>query len=204
MPGEHGQGCGCREESETAGGKDLLSCIDKDRIYALNELNVGSCKNIFRVYSDRLSDNFVCESQYDDPELMLFVPFSSPCSISSITIIGGDYGTSPSKVKIYINNENVDFSTVDELEPTQSLDLIEDFCGVIEHNLKANKFQNVNYIVLHFPTAINSNQTKIYYIQLKGKATKYQRKAVSAVYESKPNVSDHKNTLESQNLFGIK
>ncbi|KAH8742101.1 hypothetical protein FG386_003428 [Cryptosporidium ryanae] len=204
MPGEHGQGCGCREESETVGGTDLLSYINTEGIHALNELNFGSCKQLFRLYSDRLNEDFFCESQEDDPELMLFIPFSTPCSISSITIIGGDNGTSPSRVKVYINNENIDFSTVDELEPAQSLDLIEDFCGAFEYNLRANKFKNVSYIVLYFPSSINSDQTKIYYIQLKGYATNYQRKAVTAVYESKPNVSDHKNSLESPNLFGLK
>ena len=204
MPGKHGDGCGCREESENVGGVDLLSCIDKERVYAFNELNIGSCKHLFRTYSERLIEENVCESQEDDPELMLFIPFSSPCCISSMVIIGGEDGTSPSSVKIYTNNENIDFSTVNELEPTQCLDLVEDFCGVMEYNLKPSKFQNVNLIVLYFPNSMNNDKTKIYYIQLKGQSTNYKRKAVTAVYESKPNISDHKNSMETPNFLGLK
>ncbi|CUV04321.1 unnamed protein product [Cryptosporidium hominis] len=204
MPGEHGgTGCSCQHEAVITSGKDLLSEIELDKVMALNELNVGSCRGIFRPYEDRLSEDKVCKSQDDDPELIIFVRFSSPCTIHSINIIGGENGKSPNRVNLYINDENLDFSTISDQEPVQSLDLVEDYCGTVDYTLKVSRFKNVNLLAMHFPSSFTNDQSWIYYIRIVGESSGYQRKAVQAVYESKPNVSDHKSNIESLNHFSL-
>jgi hypothetical protein len=42
------------------------------------------------------------ESNEGDPELLVFVPFTSDVKIKSISIVGGPEGTSPSKLRVYV------------------------------------------------------------------------------------------------------
>ncbi|OII74171.1 hypothetical protein cand_017510 [Cryptosporidium andersoni] len=203
MPGFHGNGCNCQHEANLINGEDLLSYIDKDSVHALNETILGSCKTLFRPYSDRLLETFLCKSQENDPELLVFIPFKSPCSIYSLYIIGGENGTSPNHIRLYINDESLDFLTIENMEPIQSFDLVEDFCGIVEYPLKVSKFRNVNLLILHFPSSFSSNQTNIYYIRICGQGTSYQRKAVEAVYESTPNISDHMTNHETLQSFDL-
>lgn len=204
MPGEHGGvGCSCQHEAVMGSGKDLLSQIEVDKVTALNELSVGSCRDIFRPYEERLREDKVCRSQEGDPELMVFVRFSSPCTISSLSIIGGENGTSPSRVNLYVNDDTLDFSSIDDKEPVQSLDLVEDYCGTVEYSLKVSRFQNVSLLVMHFPSSFGDDQSCIYYVRVLGESSGHQRRAVEAVYESKPNLSDHKSDIKSFNHFGL-
>ncbi|KAF7457389.1 thioredoxin family Trp26 protein [Cryptosporidium felis] len=204
MPGEHGGlGCNCQHEGEIGGGKDLLPSIELDGVTALNEFRIGSCKGLFRPYEERLREDKVCKSQEDDPELMIFVRFSSPCTLSSLSVIGGDEGKSPNKVNLFVNDDSLDFSSISDGNPAQSLDLTEDFCGTLEYPLRVSRFQNVSLLVLHFPSTFGGDQTWIYYIRLMGESSGHRRKAVETIYESKPNISDHKSRIESSNHFTL-
>ena len=62
----------------------------------------------------------------------------------------------------------------------------------LEYNLRASKFLNTNSLVLYFPTNFGAKKTKIDYIGLKGVATKNKRQIIETVYESKPQMKDHK------------
>lgn len=56
-----------------------------------------------------------------------------------------------------------------------------------------SKFNGVHSLTLHFPEALNgSDQTEIQFIGFKGTIAPRDRRAVEAVYESKPMPSDHK------------
>ncbi|KAJ1606497.1 hypothetical protein OJ253_2723 [Cryptosporidium canis] len=204
MPGEHGgEGCSCQHEAVLVGGKDLLPYIEVDKVTALNELTVGSCRGVFRPYEERLSEDKVCRSQDGDPELIVYVRFSSPCALSSLSIIGGEHGRSPSRVNLYMNDESLDFSSIQDKQPVQSLDLVEDYCGTVDYPIKRSRFQNVNLLVMHFPDSFGGDQNWIYYIRIVGESSGHQRRAVDAVYESKPNIFDHKSSVESFNHFGL-
>jgi hypothetical protein len=81
---------------------------------------------------------------------------------------------------------------VDSVTAEQILKLNVDTEGILEYNLRASKFLNTNSLVFYFPTNFGAKRTKIDYIGIKGVATKNKRQIIETVYESKPQMKDHK------------
>lgn len=191
MPGTHGAGCGCKHEDDFLGVSQLLlPWIDVDNVVGLNEDVPNSAKGVFRPYDMRLDDDMLVESPEGDEELLLLVPLTSPVKVTGITVIGGDMGTGPSSVRLFTNREDIDFSTVGDIEPTQELDLVEDFHGAVQHPVRAAKFMNVTHLALFFPASLGGERTRIHWIGLWGVGSEYKRKAVMCVYEAVPNPSE--------------
>mmetsp|Transcript_46449 Transcript_46449/g.107215 ORF Transcript_46449/g.107215 Transcript_46449/m.107215 type:complete len:206 (-) Transcript_46449:125-742(-) len=191
MPGNHGPGCGCKHEEDFLGiSQLLLPWIDVENVVGLNEDVPNSARQVFRPYDSRLDDARVVESPEGDQELMILVPFTSPVKLTGITVIGGDFGSSPSRVSLYINREDLDFSNVEDVASTQELELVEDFHGAIQHPLRAAKFISVVQLALFFPAALGGERTRIHWIGLWGVGSEYKRQAVVAVYEAIPNASE--------------
>ncbi|CAL5223627.1 g6169 [Coccomyxa viridis] len=169
--------------------------IDMSNVWALNEAQAGSVHDIFRPWGDRLDMSLpTLDSNDDDPELLIHVPFSGTVKIKAITIIGGSDGTAPAQLKVYTNREDLDFSTVAQLPPVQQWDLQENLNGQIEYPTQVTKFNGVHCVDLHIPNNFGADSTKIHFIGFKGEFTEAKREAVIAVYESKPLISDHKVT----------
>lgn len=60
------------------------------------------------------------------------------------------------------------------------------------------KFSSVTHLSIHFPSNYGADTTKIYYIGLRGEYTKAHNHGVTiCMYESRPQVSDHKVKDES-------
>ncbi|PHJ25558.1 thioredoxin family trp26 protein [Cystoisospora suis] len=200
MPGAHGPACGCKHEAELRGGEFLLPYICTDGIRGLNEQVSGSAKTIFKTYDNRLDETQYCRSEEDDPELLIHVPFKSPCKITSLHVIGGDNGRSPTSVKIFADREDLDFSSVRETECIQEVELVQDFHGAVEYPLKATKLLNVSCLTLFFDGNMGGDCLELFYIGLRGEGSNYQRRAVVTVYEANANPADHevKNAAERQ------
>lgn len=138
------------------------------------------------------------ESNDGDPELLVYIPFTTDVKIKSISIVGGADGTSPSKMRVFINREGIDFSDAQDMQAIQEWDLVENLQGVLEYQTRYSKFQSVANITLHFPDNFGGDTTQIHYIGLKGEATQLKRDVVATiVYELRPNPSDHKTKSES-------
>lgn len=197
MPGVHGEGCGCKEEAEFAIGEFLFSYIDREGVRGVNEQEVGSAKRTIRPYHDRLDDSISCKSEEGDAEIIVYIPFISSCKVSSLIVIGGGEGRAPSKVKIFANRDDLDFTNVRDTECVQELELAEDFHGSVEYPLKVTKLQNVTSLSLYFSENFGGDYTEIVYIGLRGTGSKYQRKAVQTVYEAQANIKDHKQPGET-------
>ena len=88
------------------------------------------------------------KSDDDDPQLVIKIPFATEVKVKSINLIGGTEGTHPKKLHIYCNPPTVDFSTLEDLKPTQTLDLVENLNGDIDFPLKISKFSNVSSMAL--------------------------------------------------------
>ncbi|CAK0741077.1 hypothetical protein CVIRNUC_001298 [Coccomyxa viridis] len=167
--------------------------IDQSHVWALNEAHAGSVKGVFRPWAERLDMSLpTLDSNEDDPELLIHVPFNGSVKIKAITIIGGSDGMAPAVMRAYTNREDLDFSTVAELPPMQQWDLQENLNGSIEYPTQVPKFSGVHCIDLHIPTSFGADSTKIHFIGFKGEFTEGKREAVIAVYEAKPLISDHK------------
>ncbi|KAL1371158.1 hypothetical protein AAHE18_01G111500 [Arachis hypogaea] len=59
------------------------------------------------------------ESNEGDPELLVFIPFTSDVKIKSISIVGGADGTSPAKMRAFINRDGIDFSDAQSMQAIQ-------------------------------------------------------------------------------------
>ncbi|XAR69266.1 hypothetical protein NMG60_11000794 [Bertholletia excelsa] len=187
------------EDHDCSSDFSLYKHIDLSKISALNEAVPGSVKSVFKAWEHRLnlSEGFL-ESNEGDAELLVFIPFTSDVKIKSISVVGGADGTSPSKMRAFINREGIDFSDAQDMQPVQEWDLVENLQGVLEYQTKFSRFQSVGNLTLHFPENFGGNTTQIYYIGLKGEATQLKRDVVATiVYELMPNPSDHKTKAES-------
>eukprot|EP00389_Voromonas_pontica_P011365 GDKH01017379.1.p1 GENE.GDKH01017379.1~~GDKH01017379.1.p1 ORF type:complete len:193 (+),score=11.66 GDKH01017379.1:191-769(+) len=162
----------------------IVSCVCQDS---------GSSKKVFKPYDSRLDDDTFVISEDGDPELIIHVPFTAPCKVGSLIVIGGDNGAAPSKVRIFANKDDLDFSSIHDAVPIQEVELVEDFHGAIEYPLKVTQLSNVSHLTLFFPSnrAGDNEATQIFYIGLRGQGSSHQRKAVITVYEAKANLEDH-------------
>mmetsp|Transcript_3458 Transcript_3458/g.2923 ORF Transcript_3458/g.2923 Transcript_3458/m.2923 type:complete len:195 (+) Transcript_3458:48-632(+) len=182
-------------------GIDLYGAIDIPGLQAFNEEQDDSTKFVIRPKEDMLEESKGVLRSDDDHELVIKIPFTTKVKIKAITIIGGENGSAPKTLKLYTDLNNVDFSILEENEPSQTLDLIEDnLDGAVEYPIKLTKFQNVGTLTLGIDENYGEEQTEIRYIGLKGENLNIstQQKAVVTVYESRANLADHKNPMQDE------
>ncbi|XP_047953296.1 PITH domain-containing protein 1 [Salvia hispanica] len=189
------------EEHDCSTDWSLYKHIDLSKVSALNEAVSGSVESVFKDWEQRLnSSEGYLESNEDDPELIVFIPFTSDVKLKSISIVGGADGTSPAKMRAFINREGIDFSDAQNMQAVQEWDLAENLQGVLEYQTRYSRFQSVGNLTLHFPVNFggDASTTQIHYIGLKGEATQLKRDVVATiVYEITPNPSDHKTRAET-------
>ncbi|CAI5524306.1 unnamed protein product [Closterium sp. Naga37s-1] len=180
-------------DHDCGAGFSLYKNVDLPKVRALNEAVEGSAEGVFRSWEDRMTfPSQPLDSNEDDPELILFIPFTTDVKIKSIAIIGGADGTSPAKMRAFTNREDIDFSVVNDLTAVQEWDLTENLQGELEYTTKFSKFQGVSSLTLHFPSNFGGDFSRIHFVGLKGEATQNNRRAVAAVvYEAQANPSDH-------------
>ncbi|RMZ56541.1 hypothetical protein APUTEX25_001388 [Auxenochlorella protothecoides] len=188
--------------------------LDSPQVRCLNELEEGSCQAVFKPWHARLdSSGPNLRSQEDDPELLLYVPFDGAVSLKAICVIGGPDGRGPAKLRVnrrvdcrdhsmpasrlgpqvYVNREDLDFGMVADLQPIQEWDLVDNTAGVVDYPTQASKFNGVHSLTLHFPETLGGGDaTQINFVGFKGTCVSRDRRAVEAVYETKPMPSDHK------------
>lgn len=196
MESAHGPGhCDCHaaENDTDPFGTDLLSSINLDRVYCLNEGSTRTGKNVFKPKDLKLERDVVLQSHQGDPELLLFIPFICPVKIMSLCVIGGGSGTSPNSVRIFKDKESLDLSSVGELPALQAFELLENLTGEIEYMTRVSRFTNTTSIVLHFPASTGEDYLCLSYIGLKGESSGLERpRAIIGVYESRPMEKDNK------------
>lgn len=65
------------------------------------------------------------DSNKDDAELLITIPFNGAVKVKAISVIGGSDGSSPSRLKAYTNRNDLDFPAVADMAPVQTWDLQE-------------------------------------------------------------------------------
>ena len=164
---------------------DLLPYIDLDGVAALNATERGAARTIFKPYDQRLDRESCLESEEDDPQLLIHIPFTCPVKIKSLTCIGGSDGLAPSVLRAYINHEALDIGDAEQTRPVQEWTLAEDPLGAIEYPTQFSKFQNVSRLSLLVNDNHGGDHTLIHYLGLSGVGTAHKRQAVVCVYESR-------------------
>lgn len=118
--------------------------------------------------------------------------FTGVVKLKSIRVAGGPDGASPSRMKVWINRNDVDFSNADDLPPTQEWELVEDFQAEIPWETRLFKFQNVTSLTIYFPENFGADSSLVYYIGLTGEYQAQNRQPVIATYEARAQPADHK------------
>jgi len=88
------------------------------------------------------------QSNPGEPELILFIKFKEQVNISGIQIECFDKDFYPGTMKLYSNVANLDFSDVEELSATETLNLNNNFGKII--TLKIAKFRSVQNLAVGF------------------------------------------------------
>ncbi|KAL6961604.1 hypothetical protein U1Q18_039378 [Sarracenia purpurea var. burkii] len=98
----------------------LKKFVELLEVSALNEAIPGTVKSVFKAWEQRLnSSEGHLESNEGDPELLVFILFTSDVKIKSISVVGGAHGTSPSKMRAY---SHLFLSNFSDSVPTMLLD----------------------------------------------------------------------------------
>ncbi len=181
-----------------------VTCLNEDRP------NMG--RDILKLYEERMSSEPVLRSQEDDPELLLYIPFTEAVTITHLSVrsVSDDddeeeFPTAPPRtIKVFSDRDNIDFDMARDLEPQCKVDLLppEHFVeGTIDYPLRpAGKFQNVSSITIFFQDNFASGllddseedvSTIVTYVGVKGKGSRQKRMAVDAVYETRGMKKDH-------------
>ncbi len=176
---------------------DLTEAVNLQGVYSLNESIVGSAKKIFKPKEQMLERESFIESNKGDPELLIYIPFNSAVKMKSMTMIGGEGGTSPSLIKLYVNKENPDFDLIEGSVATQEFECIENPDGELPYILKPNKFNNVFSLTLIVTRNYSADTSKIYYLGFTGLRTNKKKMVMLGNYELKP-IIDGTKTKEKE------
>ena len=179
-------------------GLSLRPQVDLPSVRCLNEEIPNSGRAVLKLHEERLSTEPALRSQPDDPELLLFIPFTEAVVLQSISIRsvapGGDDPVAPPRhIKLFVDREDLDFETARDLEPQMKLELLppQHFVeGTIDYPLRpAGRFQSISSVIIFVADNYSGDEelsTVITYVGLKGKGTHQKRMAVNAVYETQP------------------
>ncbi|XP_047987583.1 PITH domain-containing protein GA19395 [Leguminivora glycinivorella] len=170
---------------------NLYEKIDKENLQCLNETVEGSGKTVFKPWERRLDRTHFVESDADE-ELLFNIPFTGNVKLKGIKVASENTDAHPSKLRLFKNKPNMTFDDV-TIEPDQMFELHRDSEGVLEYAPKIVTFSSVTHLTMHFPSNFGADNTKIYYIGLKGEWTPAHKHGVTiCTYEARPNLDDHK------------
>ncbi|KAI2631884.1 PITH domain-containing protein [Hypoxylon sp. NC1633] len=101
----------------------LYQHIKFDEINTLNEASIDSGKAIVKkTWAERLDLEPELASDADE-QILMTVPFTGQVKLHSILLRTSPSDSAPRTLKVYINRDDIDFETAEELAPTQTLEL---------------------------------------------------------------------------------
>jgi hypothetical protein len=179
---------------------NLYPYIDLSRVTALNDGGAAS-RVLVPYHQRRPGETYLCRSVADQ-QLIIVVPFSVTVKITHIGVTGpaAEEARWPATMRAYVNRDDVDFATVEQMACTQSWELAGPHRPEVEplYATRPAKFQNVQRVTLFFPGNLSGDDgsTAIEHIGFYGKATGYRRAPVAAVYEARPLATDSRSRVE--------
>ena len=120
----HSHDCDHSCSHDDPDGDSLLQYVDTTRTKVLNSRRSGDANNAFKSFSNRRDREAFIESEEDDPELILHIPFTVAVNVKSICISGDADGSSPAQVKMFRDRSDIDFDLAHELKPTVRIFLL--------------------------------------------------------------------------------
>uniref|UniRef100_A0A1B6HQ51 PITH domain-containing protein n=1 Tax=Homalodisca liturata TaxID=320908 RepID=A0A1B6HQ51_9HEMI len=169
----------------------LFTKIDMENVECLNEAVNNSGKDVFKPWEDRLNIEKFVESDADE-ELLFNIPFTGNVKLKGLIILGGEGETHPSRMRLYKNRPKMTFDDT-SVPADQEFELHPDTNGTLEYSTTVVKFSSVYHLSIHIPRNFGAENTKVYYIGLRGEFTQAHRHGVTiCTYETRPNIADHK------------
>jgi hypothetical protein len=196
-------------------GLSLRPLIDMPGVICLNESIPHAGRSILKLHEERLTVEPALISNDDDPELLLYIPFTEATTVSFLSIrsAGGAGGVVPTapprRIKLFANRDDLDFDTARELQASGELELVppHHFAeGTIDYPLRpAGRFQNIASLTILVVDNFASGggvgdeddddedgvSTLITYVGLKGRGSRQKRQCVETVYETQGMRKDH-------------
>ncbi|TWW65112.1 PITH domain-containing protein 1 [Takifugu flavidus] len=164
----HSHHCGCEGEHEPAERGfeyGLYSRIDLEKMQCLNESRDGDGKVVFKPWDQRNERDKYVESDADE-ELLFNIP--------------------------YKNIPQMSFDDTGR-EPDQAFRLNRDPLAELEYPTKIARFSNVHHLSVHISKNYGAENTRVYYIGLRGEYSEAHRHEVTICnYEAAANPADHK------------
>jgi hypothetical protein len=182
-------------------GDSLYRFVDTMGVRCMNESEAGSCRNCIRPFASKQDAEPFLESNEDDPELILFIPFTEVVKIKSFALVGGAGGASPSHVKLFVNRDDVDFSSAADMLAAQDVELLEELEAqyAADYPLKQHKFNGVESVTLFVADSFGGDSSRISFLGFKGSCTGINyRDQVEIVYEARAHLKDHKTPAAEQ------
>jgi len=187
-------------ELACAGGS-LYKFINHASVRCLNAAEGSEAAAVLRPWEARHERESVLESNEDDCELLLFIPFTHDVRLTGI-VVAGDGDSAPSRLRVWTNREDIDFQLAAELPPLQEWQLGEDPTASLEYPTRASRFTVVSSLTMHFPANGGASTTRLHFVGLRGAGdlSKSRELATNVVYESSARPADHKASSSSAPL----
>ncbi|OAQ79838.1 hypothetical protein VFPFJ_07228 [Purpureocillium lilacinum] len=181
----------------------LYEQINFDEITTLNESRRDAGKAVVKkTWAERLSAEPELESDAD--EQLLMTVFTEQIKLHSILLRTSPSASAPRTLHLYINRADLDFSSAEELEPVQKLELSQT-SDVQEIPVKRALFGKVQRLGLFFVDNFGDGDedvSRVSYVGFKGEWTRLGRAPTNILYEAAPQPGDHKLKGTSINKMG--
>lgn len=110
--------------------------------------------------------------------------------LHAILIRSSEESSAPKTLRLFSNRDDLDFSTVSDVQPTQTLELSQT-SEVQELPVKRTLFGNTYNINLFIADSFGDDVTRVYWIGFKGEFMNLNREPVEVLYEKAANPKDH-------------
>ncbi|PSN61748.1 DUF1000-domain-containing protein [Corynespora cassiicola Philippines] len=172
----------------------LYEQIDFSKLQTLNEDDSNSGRAICqKTWAQRMNNEPELKSSADE-QLLMIVPFTGQVRLHSILIRTSPTPSCPKTLKVFVNQDTMDFETASEKEPTQVLS-VSQTSDVQEIPVKRAYFNTTRSLALFFEdnwSGGDEDETRISYLGFKGDFMKLNKEPVSVLYEASANPADHK------------
>lgn len=119
--------------------------------------------------------------------------FTGQVKLHSIVIRTSNTDSAPATLKLFVNQDSLDFDTASQLAPTQELELAQSN-EIQDIPVQRAKFNTTRSLTLFFEDNWSRGEedvTRISYIAFKGDFMQLSKEPVSFVYEAAANPADH-------------
>ncbi|KAI1083787.1 DUF1000-domain-containing protein [Whalleya microplaca] len=196
---------------------NLYQHIKFDYINTFNETRTNSGKAIVKkTWAERLEPEPELVSDADE-QIIMTIPFTGQVKLHSIILRTSASASAPRTLKVFINRQDLDFTTAADRTATQTLQLSQT-SEIQEIPVKRALFARVQSLALFFVDNFSTHvgdsddsdsaqdeeaeSTRLSYLAFKGQWMALGRAPAQILYEAAPNPNDHALKGVGENVLG--